>query len=213
METQGLIHSFYYTWIVLPLLIFLARIIDVTMGTVRHIFTIKGFKYIVALIGFIEILIWLLAIQQIMKNLNNPACFIAYAAGVSAGNFIGIWITEKISLGLVEVKLITRENPTSLIEQLKQAGCGITRIDAQGGYGPVTVIFSVMPRRSMKIILPKILAFDSKAFYTIEDISIAAEGFSSHRNKAVINLAEFTPLAGSAEFAGAVTTPENGVAH
>jgi len=170
MESQVLLNSFYYTWIVIPLLIFLARVVDVTIETVRNIFIIKGFKYIVALIGFIEVLVWLLALQQIMKNLNNPACFIAYAAGVSTGNFIGIWITEKLSLGLVEIKLITQKDPSDLMDELSQTRCRLSRLEAEGAQGSHTILFSVMPRRSMESALKRIKAFDPRAFYTVEDI-------------------------------------------
>ncbi len=173
MESQVLLNSFYYTWIVIPLLIFLARVVDVTIETVRNIFIIKGFKYLVALIGFIEVLIWLLALQQIMKNLNNPACFVAYAAGVSTGNFIGIWITEKLSLGLVEIKLITQKEPSGLIDELKEARCRITTIEAEGSYGPNTILFSVIPRRSLENVLQRMKAFDPRAFYTVADIRTA----------------------------------------
>ncbi len=196
MEMQALMDSYYYTWIILPLLVFLARVIDVTIGTVRSIFIIKGFKYVVAAIGFIEILIWLLAMQQIMKNLDNAACFIAYAAGVSTGNFIGIWITEKISLGLVEVKLITRKNAAGLMEEFKQAGYGITRVAAEGGYGPATIVFSVIPRRSLEKVLTRILAFDPQAFYTIEDIRTARQRFYNPERKGPIDLKIFAPLEG-----------------
>lgn len=80
-----LANSWVYTWIAIPSLIFVARVIDVSLGTVRVIFVSRGLKYLAPVVGFFEILIWLLAIGQIMRNLSNPACYIAYAGGFALG--------------------------------------------------------------------------------------------------------------------------------
>lgn len=89
MEGQLLLNSGFYAWLILPLLIFLARVADVSIGTIRLIFIARGLKYLAPVVGFFEVLIWLLAIGQIMKNLSNPACYIAYAGGFAMGNFGG----------------------------------------------------------------------------------------------------------------------------
>ena len=76
-----------YAWIVIPFLIFLGRVADVSMGTIRLIFISRGLKYLAPIVGFFEILIWLLAIGQIMKNLSNPVCYVAYAGGLRFCSF------------------------------------------------------------------------------------------------------------------------------
>ena len=88
----------FFAWVVLPLLIFFARICDVTLGTIRVIFISKGFKYIAPCIGFFEVIIWLLAIGQVMNNITNVASYIAYGAGFATGTFVGMAIEEKLSL-------------------------------------------------------------------------------------------------------------------
>ncbi len=183
MQGQAFMESGWFIWFVLPMLVFLARILDVSLGTLRTIFIVKGFKYVVAVIGFIEILIWLLAIQQIMKNLDNPACYVAYAAGVSAGNFIGIWITEKLSLSLAQVKIVLRNDSPELIEALKTARYGLTCLDAQGAYGPVKLIFTVVARKSIEDVLKIVKTFDPLAFYTIEDVHRVAQNRISAAGK------------------------------
>ena len=105
----------------LPLLIVVARIIDVTLGTMRVIFITRGYKLLASLVGFFEVLIWLIAIGQIMKNLTNPVCYLAYAGGFAAGNYIGIYVSEKLSLGTVAVRLLTSKDAQPLIESLKKA--------------------------------------------------------------------------------------------
>src|SRR6185369_4590422 len=90
----------WFNWVILPLLIFISRLGDVTLATLRHIFISKGLKRIVPFIGFFEVLIWLVAIRQVFNNLNNIPCFIAWAAGFSMGTYVGIMIEEKIALGM-----------------------------------------------------------------------------------------------------------------
>src|ERR1043165_1455955 len=96
----------YFDWIILPLLIFISRLADVTLATLRHIFISKGLKHIVPVLGFFEVLIWLIAIRQVFNNLNNMACFISWAAGFSAGTYLGILIEEKLAIGVQMIRII-----------------------------------------------------------------------------------------------------------
>ncbi|GAE87820.1 hypothetical protein JCM21531_1220 [Acetivibrio straminisolvens JCM 21531] len=81
------------------MLIFFSRIIDVTIGTIRIIFVSRGKKYLAPVLGFFEVLVWIVAISQVMQNLNNFACYFAYAAGFATGTFVGIIIEEKLAIG------------------------------------------------------------------------------------------------------------------
>jgi uncharacterized protein YebE (UPF0316 family) len=99
-----------FAYVLLPLLIFLARVLDVSLGTVRIIFISKGYKFLSLFIGFFEVLIWLTAINQIWSNLSNVWLYLAYAGGFATGNWIGIWLDEKISLGHAMVRIIIRKN-------------------------------------------------------------------------------------------------------
>jgi uncharacterized protein YebE (UPF0316 family) len=83
-----------YAWVLLPLMIFFARVCDVSLGTVRIIFISKGIRYLAPFVGFFEILIWLLAISQIIQNLTNRYYYIFYAGGFACGTFAGIIIDE-----------------------------------------------------------------------------------------------------------------------
>ncbi|KYK20535.1 hypothetical protein AYK21_05995, partial [Thermoplasmatales archaeon SG8-52-2] len=132
-----------YAWVILPFLIFFARVCDVSLGTIRIIFVSKGLKYLAPLIGFFEILIWLLAIGQIIQNLTNVYYYIFYAAGFSIGNFVGILIDEKLKIGTVGVRIITRRDAKELINALKKADYKLTVLDAEGSNGMVKIIFTV----------------------------------------------------------------------
>ena len=100
----------YHAWVTLPLIIFFSRICDVSLGTIRHVFISKGFRKIVPLLGFFEVLIWIIVVAQVMKNLNNIACYLAWAGGFATGTFVGLWIEEKLALGLQVIRIITNQD-------------------------------------------------------------------------------------------------------
>ena len=170
MDNLLLFNTGLYTWLVLPSLIFSARIIDVSMGTIRVIFVSRGLKYLAPVVGFFEILIWLLAIGQIMKNLSNPMCYIAYAGGFAMGNFIGIHISEKLSIGVVMIRVVTKNDAAQLVDFMKEKNYGVTSVDGHGTSGQVKVVFTIVPRREVRSVVELIKKFNPHAFYSIEDV-------------------------------------------
>ena len=174
------IHSFFnselFKWVILPLLIFCARIFDVSLGTLRVIFISRGMRAFAALVGFFEVLIWLLAIGQIMKNLTNVVCYIAYAGGFAMGTFVGIYVVEKLSLGVVLIRIITRKDASNLLSYLHSQNYGVTSVDAQGTTGVVKVIYTVIKRQDLHHVIEIIKKFNPQAFYTIEDVKSVSEG-------------------------------------
>ncbi|MGC9337691.1 MAG: DUF2179 domain-containing protein [Candidatus Cloacimonadia bacterium] len=170
-----------YTWVVLPLLIFLARVCDVSIGTVRIIFVARGKRLLAPLLGFFEILIWLLAIQQVMQNLTNILCYLAYAGGFAAGTFVGMVIEEHLAIGMVVIRIITQQSADELVSALKEQGCGVTIVDAKGARGKVKIIYSVINRRDIDEIVNIIKRYNPKAFYTIEDVREAYKGVFPER--------------------------------
>jgi uncharacterized protein YebE (UPF0316 family) len=174
-EFNSLTGSEIYAWIVLPLLIFFARICDVSIGTIRIIFVSKGIKYLATILGFFEILIWLLAISQIMQNITNVFYYVFYAGGFAMGNFFGIIIDEKLSIGTVGVRIITRREAQVLIDALKKANYGITAVDADGSKGKVKIIYTVVNRQNIENVIKIVKVYNPKAFYSIEDVRYVSE--------------------------------------
>jgi uncharacterized protein YebE (UPF0316 family) len=158
------------TLVGIPFLIFVARIIDVTIGTARVIFVSRGYRILAAAAGFVEVLIWLLAIGQIMKNLSNPLCYIAYASGFAMGNYLGIALAERLSLGFVLIRVVINQNAEALIESFKKSEYGVTSIDGTGAYGPVNIVFTIVPRHQIDRIVRIIQQFNPQAFYSIEEV-------------------------------------------
>jgi uncharacterized protein YebE (UPF0316 family) len=163
-------NSDIYTWVILPLLIFLARIVDVSMGTIRILFISRGTKFLAPLIGFFEVLIWLLAIGQIMQNLTNVLCYIAYAGGFATGTYVGIFIEEKLAMGLLLVRVVTTKDASELIEYLKSADFGVTHVAARGVAGQVRIVLTIIRRKNLNKVVEIIRRFNPNAFYSTENI-------------------------------------------
>jgi len=163
-------------WLVLPILIFLARIVDVSIGTIRIIMVSRNQKLTASLLGFFEVLIWLVAIGQIMQNLSNVACYVAYGAGFATGTLVGMYIEEKLALGVVIVRTITRRDASELICQLQDRGYGTTYVPAKGLGGDVDIIFNVIPRSNVEEVVELIKSFHPRAFYSIEDVKAVSMG-------------------------------------
>ena len=180
MDFSNLFSNFdFFSWVVLPLMIFFARIIDVTLGTIRIIFVAKGNKTVSAILGFLEVLIWIIIMSQIMQNLNNVFCFFAFASGFSAGNYIGILIEEKLAMGSLMIQIITKHEASELMRNLRADGYNATTHQAQGSAGIVNVIYSVIKRNKTAAFLKIVNKFNPNSFYTIEDVRFVNEGVPS----------------------------------
>ena len=176
MDLHAFIQTPIYNWVVLPLLIILARIIDVSMGTLRIVYLNRGYKVISAIIGFFEVLIWITVIGQVMKNLSNLACYFAYATGYALGTFVGLSLEEKLQIGQAVIRIITQKDSTELISYFKEQNFGLTIMEGTGSQGPVQVILTVINRRDMDQVIKIVKEFNPNAFYTIENIRTVVEG-------------------------------------
>ncbi|HVP94284.1 MAG TPA: DUF2179 domain-containing protein [Methanoregulaceae archaeon] len=165
-----------FAYILLPLFIFCARICDVSLGTIRVIFVSKGFRNIAPFIGFFEVIIWLLAIGQVMSNITDVASYIAYGAGFATGTYVGMRIEERLSLGNVIVRVITNKQAKDLLDYLRSRNYGVTSIDATGSTGPVTILFMVIRRQDLAEVVGIIRKFQPGAFYSIEEVKTVTEG-------------------------------------
>ena len=170
-------------WVIIPALIFLARICDVTLGTLRIVFVSKGDKTVAPLLGFLEVLIWLIAITQVMENLSNVASYFAWAGGFATGNFLGLRIEQKLALGQVVVRVITVDSADNLVDRLKGRGYRLTCVDARGTRGKVNLLFMIVKRKKLDEVIGIIRSFNPQAFYSIEDVRSVSE----------VDMAESTP--------------------
>ena len=170
MDFLSSIDTPLFNFLLLPLLIFLARITDQTIGTLRLIYASKGYRYIAPVVGFFESFIWLTSISQIMKHLDNIYCYFAFAAGFAMGNFFGIYLEQKISIGVIMVRLFFQNYSNQLGENLREAGFGFTLFDGEGKEGAVKLLFSTINRRDLKKFMKIVQEINPNAFYTVEDV-------------------------------------------
>jgi uncharacterized protein YebE (UPF0316 family) len=167
-----------FNYVILPLLIFCARITDVTFGTFRIVMVAKGQKYIAPILGFFEVGIWIIVISKIMQSMDNWICIFAYACGFATGNFIGLLIEDKIAMGFVKIQIITSKTAINLIQNLIESGFGITHHEANGSNGKVSIIYSVINRKQISLIVEMIGRHNPDAFYTIEDVKFVSKGIN-----------------------------------
>lgn len=178
--------STLFSWVILPLLIFLARISDQTIGTIRLIFLSKGYKHLAPLLGFFEVIIWLITVSQIMQHLDNVLSYVAYGGGFAMGNYIGMVIEERLSIGNVMIRIIPKLNSQELIKYLRENRYGVTAMPAEGSQGRVDVIFTIIKRKDIVDVVSIINRFNPNAFYTIEDIRSIKEGIFKQSTKSSI---------------------------
>jgi uncharacterized protein YebE (UPF0316 family) len=162
-------------WLV-PIFIFCARLCDVTFATVRIIFINRGLRRVAPLIGFFEILIWLVALSQVFQHLDRPLNFVAYAAGFAAGTYAGMFVEGKLAVGLVSVQVITQEDASELIARLGEERFGVTSVGARGLTGRVRLIVSIVRRRDLERVVALVRDTHPKAFISVSDVRAASEG-------------------------------------
>ncbi len=166
----------FMAWVGIPLLIFTARLIDVSLATLRHILVFRGIKRLAPLIGFAEALVWVIAITQIMQNLHSPFYYLAWAFGFAAGTYCGILLEEKLALGYQLVRIITNRRSPELTAELVADGFGLTVVQAKGSQGTVDILFVAVKRRRLPTLVRIIQRHDPTIFFTIEDVRTVAAG-------------------------------------
>lgn len=153
----------------LALLIFAARIADVSLGTVRMILTISGSKWLAALFGFLELLIWVFAVGGVVSNLDSPVVIVAYAGGFAMGTIVGIWVEERLAFGYRTVLVVnSRAQEVSVADHVRAGGFVATRLDGSGRSGPVEVTLTVIRRSAVNRLLHLIDEAAPRSFVSVE---------------------------------------------
>lgn len=160
----------------IPLLIFFARICDVSIGTVRTMLVIAGHRFISAALGFFEVLIWVLAVGGALAYLTNPLALMGYAGGFATGVLIGMSIEERLALGYRMVRVISTRSDLDVSAAMREHGFRVTRVDGRGRSGPVEIAFLVVRRKRMHEVMRVLTAVNPEAFITIERVDRPSGG-------------------------------------
>jgi len=150
------------------LIIFSLRLADQSLGTMRALLVAKNRPIYAALIGLVESAIWIVAISQVIKDIDDPVLIGAYAAGFAAGTILGTYIERIVGVGNIVVRVFTSSNSPSVAETLRENGHGVTIIDGEGKDGPVKIYLCVIPRRKLKSVLQMIEEINPNAYITTD---------------------------------------------
>lgn len=154
----------------IPLFIYFARILDVSLGTLRIIFVSKGLRGKATILGFVEVLVWIIIVAQLFQNLDNWVNYIAYAGGFATGTFIGMFIEERMKMGVQIFRIIVAEDSETLVKKLRESDFRVTEIDGNGKFGPVKVLFTIARRKRWHVLKEILREYASAAFFSVEDV-------------------------------------------
>lgn len=175
MDITVLLANEFFNWVIMPFLIFLARIFDVSFGTIRVVFISQGMKKFAAVMAFFEVFVWILVARQVITNMNNFMWIIGYCFGYATGTYIGIIICDKINTGKVTVRIIVKEKADEIISALKEKNFGLTVINAEGKMSQSKVIFSIVSIKDLDELIKTIKSQNPKAFYSVEPVRMVSE--------------------------------------
>lgn len=163
----------FFSYVIMPLLIFIARIADVSIGTVRVIFISKGYKLLAPILGFFEVIIWLVVVSHIITGNMTVVSYLAYGAGFATGTYVGILIEERLSIGKVSLRIVIRRNAKKVIQEIRKTGHRMTITDAHGEGCEVKFLFMVLSRHDVEEVMRIVKKHNPTAFYSIEEVRVA----------------------------------------
>jgi uncharacterized protein YebE (UPF0316 family) len=159
------------------LMIFLLRVIDMSLDTMRMLFVVRGKKPIAWILGFLQSLVFVIAISTVLANLNNILNVIGYAAGFATGNVLGMFIEERLAIGHIAMRVISAKKGSTIPDALRKAGFAVTEIQARGRDGKVTLLNSSIMRRDVSRFEDLVTKTEPGAFITAEDVRPIRVGF------------------------------------
>jgi uncharacterized protein YebE (UPF0316 family) len=154
-----------------PILIFLLRITDVSLATLRMLLTIRNQRAVVPLIGFFESLIWVLAVGTAIQNLQSVWHLLGYASGFASGTVVGLWLEGKLAMGIATIRIISRDHGTgaAIANALRELGHGVTELAGEGRRGKVNLLYTVVKRRQIPRVLEEVERMDPDAFISVDE--------------------------------------------
>jgi uncharacterized protein YebE (UPF0316 family) len=165
------------TVLVTAFLIFCLRLVDVSLGTVRVIMIGRGQHKIAPVLGFVEVTIWVVAISQVITNLDNAINILAYSGGFAAGTLVGMWIEDKLPLGYVGISIVSTTKGQEIARKLRQADYGVTEMIGSGRSGIVDMITTIVPRRDVEEVFQLVNQTDPKSFIAVDDMKVVKRGY------------------------------------
>ena len=167
------------------LLIFLLRILDVSMSIMRMILAVRGYRGIATVIGFFEVLLWLIAVGTALQHLDSWLHIVGYAAGFATGNYVGVWLEGRFAIGISVVRAVYPHTEHAMgtttgaaaAYSLRECGYAVTEMQGRGRESAVEILNIVVPRKRVTDVLGIVQSFEPKAFVTVEEIRATHGGY------------------------------------
>lgn len=156
--------------VAMALAIFILRVCDMTLDTLRVLFIVRGQRPVVWFLGFFQSAIWVVAFSSVLGHLGNPLAWIGYAAGFATGNVAGMAIEDKLAIGYRHLRVISPQHGAEVAQAIRQAGYGVTELDGHGRDGPVAVINASVRRRDVDRLQEAVRHADPGAFVSVEEV-------------------------------------------
>ncbi|MCL5429682.1 MAG: DUF5698 domain-containing protein [Chloroflexi bacterium] len=163
--------------ILVALGIFVARLINQTLDTVRFMMTIRGRKLVAWIMGFSETAIFVVTLSAVFSDLNNILYIVAYAAGFATGNTVGMLVEERLAIGYIHLRIISSKRGSAIADKLRKEGYGVTEIPARGKDGTVTLLDVSVRRKQVKEVHDLAQKVDKSAFISSEEMRPLWRGY------------------------------------
>jgi uncharacterized protein YebE (UPF0316 family) len=164
-----------------PIIIFMLRIGDVSLATLRILLSMRNVRVLVPVLGFFEVLIWIFAVGNAIRNLHSGWHLMGYAGGFAAGSLVGLWLEEKLAIGVAMIRVVSRHGGVELAEALRDRGFGVTEYGGQGRDGNVEIVDTLVRRREIASVLREVDRWDPDAFVMIEEPRTVRHGWLQER--------------------------------
>lgn len=163
--------------ILVALGIFALRVGDMSLDTIRVLFVVRGRKKLAWILGFLQSLIFVIAISSVLTNLKNPLSILGYAAGFATGNVVGMLIEERLAIGFIQLTIVSPKRGSAVAEMLRQHGYAVTELSGRSLSGMVSILNVSVMRKQLVEVEMLIREADPEAFVTVEEVRPLRRGF------------------------------------
>ena len=161
------------------LLIFVARVADVSLGTLRTALIIRGNRGFAFAFGFVEVLVWVVVVAKVITSLSHPIYLIAYALGFACGTVVGMTVEGWFAIGEQVVRIFCAKGPM-LSSTLREHGFHVTEFSGTGHVGPVSLLFVQVPRRQTNSVIEVARKSDPSCYYTVDDVRLVSSAVAAN---------------------------------
>ena len=159
------------------LMIFIMRVANMSLDTIRVMMVVRGRKGWAWVTGFIQTVIMIYVLSAVIKEVDNLLNIIAYAGGFATGNVVGMWIEDKLAMGYTHLRIISTKTGLAIAENLRKRGYAVTEISGRGRDGTVTLLNVSVQRKNKDKVSEIVEQVDEDAFITAEDLRPVRRGY------------------------------------